>query len=264
MLHYSQQQYRIFRIIFGLYLFSHFLSLYPYSRELFADGIIPDPLLNPTSKLMPFFLDDYIEWVMGGLVIASLLFTFGIKRRSMALILWLGWAYLLNRNNLISNPGVPYVGWLLLVNIAIEPNSDVHPRIFWVSWFFMGLGYTISGLHKLQCPSWLDGSALFHVLSSVLAKDNFITEFLLSKPTLLKYSTWATLWIEILTLPLGTFDIPRKIYWIGLMIMHLGILLTINFVDLTLGVLMIHLFTFDARWLKEFPFRQIKKLIYKV
>lgn len=34
--------------------------------------------------------------------------------------------------------------------------------------------------------------------------------------------------------------------------MHLGILLVVNFADLTIGMLMIHLFTFDPRW---FPAR---------
>jgi len=33
--------------------------------------------------------------------------------------------------------------------------------------------------------------------------------------------------------------------------MHLGILLIIDFADLTIGMLMIHAFTFDSRWLNK-------------
>ena len=36
-----------------------------------------------------------------------------------------------------------------------------------------------------------------------------------------------------------------------IMAMHLGILLIVDFPDLTLGVIMIHLFTFDANWFKK-------------
>jgi hypothetical protein len=67
----------------------------------------------------------------------------------------------------------------------------------------------------------------------------------------MKLSTWASLFLEISFLPLGIFDRLRLPYWVSFMVMHLGILSLIDFTDLTLGVLMIHLFTFDGRWLSH-------------
>jgi len=38
--------------------------------------------------------------------------------------------------------------------------------------------------------------------------------------------------------------------WCWMVAMHLGILFVVDFADLTFGMLMIHLFTFDPDWLK--------------
>ena len=224
---------------------------------------------------------------------------------------------------LISNPGIPYVGWLLLACAIIPSGEKKHRQwqstgncskrtgqwqstsncskrtgqwqstsncskrtgqwqstsncskrtgqwqstsncskrtgqwhmpqlIYWSAWFLMALGYTISGLHKLQCPSWIDGSAMRHVLSSTLARDNFLRNFLLATPEIfLNLMTWFSLAAEILFLPLGLFYHIRKWYWLLIVGMQLSILCLINFTDLTLGVLMIHLFTFEMRWIGE-------------
>ncbi len=41
----------------------------------------------------------------------------------------------------------------------------------------------------------------------------------------------------------------RLAAWSGMMVMHVGIVLMVDFADLTLGMVMIHLFTFDPDWL---------------
>jgi hypothetical protein len=111
----------------------------------------------------------------------------------------------------------------------------------------ISLGYTISGIHKLDCPSWLDGSALEHILRGPLARDTFLKDYILSMPQpILKLSTWFSLFLEISFLPIGTFYYMRPIYWIASLIFHISIIVLINFTDLTLGVLMIHIFTFES------------------
>lgn len=272
---YNYKQFVIFRVIFGIYLTIHFIDLLPYGPELFgSNGMIPDPNVIPTWKLFPSFLDCYkndyvIILFINTLVVASIMFTFGFYHRIMAFILWYGWAYLLNRNIFISNPGIPYVGWLLLACIiipefSIETEKSIKnkwkmpPAIFWTAWFLMALGYTVSGLHKLQCPSWLNGSALRHVISSALARNIFFDKWLLAMPEIvLQILTWFSLIAEILFLPIGIFYHVRKWYWLLIVGMQLGILFLVNFTDLTFGVLMIHVFTFEQRWLREFPFRFI-------
>jgi predicted DCC family thiol-disulfide oxidoreductase YuxK len=194
-----------------------------------------------------------------------LLFALGWCRRLLALLLWYGWACLLNRNVLIANPSIPFVGWLLLA-CAILPAGEPlalgtrrggaggfpwsMPKVlYWGAWFLMAAGYTVSGLHKLQSPSWVDGSALLQVLGNPLARASGLREWLMNLPPLwLQTATWLALGLEIGFLPLSLLPAARRWIWLLAIFFHLGILSMVRFSDLTLGMLMIHLFTFDARW----------------
>jgi len=236
-----------FRYLFGAYLVWHFVELIPYGEEVFGyTGMIEDPQLNPTAGLFPNILNfvDPPLFVLFLSVIAGL-FMFGIYYQLMAFILFYGWACLLNRNNLITNPGIPYIGWLLLAFTLIEddPRSRTNRKLKQMAWFLILMGYTISGLHKLQSPSWVDGSALRHILSSPIARDNIIRDTLLATPPIvLQIHTWAALSLELVSLPLGLFYYLKHWIWLALLLMNLGVLCLINFTDLTLGILIVHLF----------------------
>jgi len=240
-----------FKGVLSFYLLWHLYSLYPYSDELFGEDMPYDPNLSPTSVFPNAlnFIDAKIFIIL--LFVITLLFLHDFHHRVCAGILWYGWACLLNRNVLISNPGIPYVGWLLLASVFI-PSDKIPRNIFWVGWFLMAMGYTVSGLHKLQCPSWISGDALRFVLESPLARDNIFVDIALGMPDIfLKIATWSTLFLEISFLPLGTLYHTRCLFWLIYMFLHMGILLLINFTDLTFGVLMIHVFTLDAHWFRR-------------
>lgn len=267
---YSVRQLKIFQFIFGSYLTIHFVQLIPAAVELFGrDGMISDPKLNPTYGYFPNILHwiDYspilLRTFLASLTCLSVIFALRLfAPRRIAFVLWYGWACLLNRNVLISNPGIPYVGLLLLAFSLItinkplrsetrewELNPQVFPWLYWGGWTLYALGYTISGLHKLQSPSWIDGSALRHVLQSPLSRDNTLCHFLLNAhPLVLQLSTWGSLAAEITFLPLGLFYHTRKWFWLAFLALHLGVLLVVNFTDLTFGILMMHFFLFDPRW----------------
>src|SRR5690606_24969352 len=66
----------------------------------------------------------------------------------------------------------------------------------------------------------------------------------------LKLMTWSVLAIEIFALVGVLFKRTRFTTWLLLLSIHLGILVTINFADLTTGMILFHLFLFDPRWLK--------------
>ncbi|AYV77272.1 MAG: hypothetical protein Barrevirus26_5 [Barrevirus sp.] len=244
-----------FRFIFGLYLTWHFLSLISYADELFGDKMPFDPKLGPTYHIFPNILNHVdAQSFLVFLSVVSISFTFGVYHQICSIILWYGWASLLNRNVLIYNPGIPYVGWLLIAMSVIPNNDDskMSIAIYWVAWLLMGLGYTISGIHKLNCVSWINGSALRHILNSPLARDNFLRNFLLDAPEIvLRMATWSSLALEILFLPLGMFYHIRFYFWLAFIGFHLGVITLINFTDLTIGVLTIHIFTFDPRWLPK-------------
>ena len=283
---YSAKQFILFRLLFGSYLIWHFYSLIGYGQELFGqNGMI---LQGKRSKkeeeeqkqgsyssylsLNIFTWTENPDYILFLLVLLSIGFTFGIKRRTCSFLLYYAWVCLFISNPLISNPSLAYIGWLLVVcvlipstpaeyNSVIKPYSvwkewQIPPFLYWGSWILMNLGYTISGVHKLlTCESWRDGSALSHVLTSPLARssNSWILSFLLftCPPLVLQLLTWFALFLESSAFPLGLFYYTRKWYWLLFVGMHFGILFVVNFTDLTLGVLMIHLFTFDARWITK-------------
>lgn len=201
-------------------------------------------------------------WVFACMIL-SILFACGWKREWFALLIWFGWACLFNRNNLISNPSIPYVGILLLLTTLVpagEPmrldqktaaNWQMPSWIMIVAWLLLAVGYTFSGLDKLSSPSWLDGSAMTHLLNNPLARPGWLRDFMLNDLSfLLPWMTWFVLVAEILFLPLTVFRASRRVMWLVLTLMHCGILLLLDFADLSFGMLMIHWFTFES-WSKD-------------
>lgn len=156
------------------------------------------------------------------------------------------------------------VGWLLLAcalvprgeghslqRIPADPAWEMPPVLWYGAWLILALGYSLSGIHKLlNSPSWVNGSALNHILHSPLAHDSFVCEWLLAQPPLLgQLLTWSLLALETAFAPLCLWRSTRFLAWVGMVGMHLGLLVVIDFPTLTLGVLMAHLFVFDRRWL---------------
>lgn len=269
----TPSQFSLFRIIFGIYLAVHFAMQLPHARELFSnEGVLADPRLNPLHGIFPNPLalwgsPGFTIAFISGLLLLSLAFTIGAWRRTTALLLWFGWAALFNRNNLIANPSLAYVGVTLLFCTLIPPGEPFSvsgqkrrpsewyfpATVFWGAWLLMAAGYTVSGWIKLASPSWMDGTAFHHLLTNPLARPGFARDVLLSLPTSVHAGlTWSALAMEILFLPLCFFRTGRLIAWTAMIAMHLGILVTVDFADLSFGMVMIHLFTFDPRW---FPAR---------
>ncbi len=268
-------QFAAFRLIFGGYLAIHFATQLPHATELFSNaGVLGDAHLNPLFGLFPNPLTTswggsptFVSAFIAGLVGLSVLFAIGAWRRTMALLLWFGWAALFNRNNLISNPSLPYVGVILLFCALVPPGESwsVSGRqrkpaewhfpavVFWGAWLLMAAGYTFSGLIKLQSPSWVDGTAFRHLIDNPLARPGCFRDLiLLAPPWGFKLLTWSALALEILFLPLCFWRRGRLVAWLAMVAMHLGILLLVDFADLSFGMLMIHFFTFDPEW---FPAR---------
>ncbi len=118
----------------------------------------------------------------------------------------------------------------------------------------MALGYTYSGLNKLGSPSWLDGSALTRILASPLARPGLLRDALLHLPaSFLRGVSWSALALEIGFAPLSLMRRVRPWIWSGMCVLHLSLFLLVAFPDLTAGMLIVHLFTFDPSWI---PARQ--------
>jgi hypothetical protein len=265
------RQYSLFRAIFGTYLLAHFIQLVPWGPELFSNhGVLPDGRASPVLLLFPnvLALVDTPAMVTGLLVAGaslSVLFAVGLFDRVAAVGLWYLWACLFGRNPLISNPGIPFVGWMLLAHAFLPPAPPgslaawlrprpgstwrMPPGIFLAAWIILALGYTYSGYTKLISPSWRDGSALERVLNNPLARPGPVRDAVLSLPPMvLRVATWGALGLELGFAPLALFRCLRPWLWGFMLCMHLGLILLIDFADLSLGMAMVHLFTCDPGW----------------
>ena len=263
----SAHQFSVLRLLLASYVLIHFVSLFPSAVDLFSNvGMVSDPSILPTWGILPnvFWISDspaMVYGVLGAGVLLSLALALGLKRRLVALGLWFVWMSLFNRNILISNPALPFVGLLLLIMAALpagEPYAVDDPVEGWEfpAWVYWGVllslmgGYTASGCHKLMSPSWLDGSALRHVLELPLARINIVRDGLLALPdSLIQGMTWTALGMEVFALPLTLIPATRRWIWLGLLLMNLSILLVIDFADLTFGILVMHAFCFHQAWL---------------
>lgn len=269
-------QFAVFRLLFGGYLTWYFVALIPYGPELFGrGGVLPDAGASPLFRLLPspFWISDAPLVTRGWLIVlafAALALTLGWRRKPMAALLWFGWATLFCRNPLISNPSLPYIGLICVLTLLVpdaealrwrgrQDRSWSFPKpVYRTAFWLLAIGYTFSGLVKLQSPSWVDGTAMHHLLTNPLARPGPLRDLMLALPDgFLHVLTWAALAAEIVYLPLSLirfgqgksrFD-GRFAAWLILVAMHLGIVTTVNFTSLTLGMLLLHLFVFDPRWL---------------
>ena len=266
-------QYSLFRVVFGGYLFVHFLQLIPWGPELFSSrGVLPDGSRSPILYLFPNVLalwdsPPFVTALLVGAAGLSLLLLVGVYDRIAAVLLWYIWACVFGRNPLISNPSLPYVGWMLLAHAFLPPapygslarrgRSDpgaswrMPQGIFVAAWILMGLGYSYSGFTKLMSPSWVDGSAIARVLENPLARPGPLREAVLAMPAwFLRLNTWFALGLELSFAPLALIPRLRPLLWSLLLAMHLGLMALVDFAELSLGMVMLHLFTFNPRWVR--------------
>ncbi len=268
-------QYSVFRAAFGAYLAVHFAQLVPWGAEVFSsEGVLParaSPLLAAFPNVLR--LDDSPAMVTALLVagvVLAIAFALGLKDRWAAVGLWYVWACLFGRNPLISNPGLPYVGLLLVVHAFLprapygswdrrsqaDPGADwrMPGELYFALWVLMALGYSYSGWTKLVSPSWLDGSAVRHVLEGPLARPGALRDALLELPAgVLRVFSYGALGLELLFAPLSLVRRLRPLLWAGLLAMHFSLITLIDFADLSMGMVMLHFFTFDPAWVRPRP-----------
>ena len=264
-------QYSIFRVVFGAYLFVHFVQLIPWGAELFSDcGVLPAAATSPLILILPNLLAwwDSPAFVTGLLSAAcglTILFAVGLFDRVAAVALWYLWACLFGRNPLIANPSIPYVGLLLLAHACLPPAPygslaarrrtrsrnqwRMTESIYAVVWALMAVGYTYSGCTKLASPSWQNGAALSYMIDNPLARGGWVSEVLVTLPGwLLQGATWGVLAVELSFAPLALRRRMRPWLWGAMLLMQLGLMVVVEFADLSLGMIMLHLFTFDPAW----------------
>ncbi len=250
-----------FRIAMGLYVFGHFALLLPWTPELFSSaGMLPDASSSPIFRVFPNVLAiTDAPWMVRVLCGLGALSGLGLIAnrwpRVAAVVAWYVGACFLGRNPLILNPAMPHVGWTLLWFAAIRgPVTDeawsLPNEMYAAAWMLMGLLMAWSAGTKIASPSWMDGSALLWVWENPLARDTALRTGLTQLPApLIHGASWFVLALEFVALPAVLAPRLRPFVWLGLLCMHIGLLLTVDFADLSTGMLVVHAVLFDPRWL---------------
>ncbi|MFT3924260.1 MAG: hypothetical protein QM778_17120 [Myxococcales bacterium] len=257
----ARRHFELARGLLGTYVALHFAMLWPYSDELFSSrGMLPSAAASPLSMAFPNLLTWFdAPWMARFLVglgaLAGILLLSERSARPAALVAYYVWACLFGRNPLIANPSLPYVGLMLLVVACVDvrrlseagPGRTRHLRVLWVA---MCLGYSYSGFTKLPSPSWADGQALHYVLVSPLARPSHVRALLLTLPDgLLQAASFGTLALELCFLPLALFERARPWLWSAMLALHVALIACVQFADLSIAMVLLHVFAFDPRWL---------------
>ena len=264
----SPYQFAVFRIALGLYLVQQFLFLIRSPEQFSREGLRPDAALNFTHGVLPNPLawwgtpDLATAWLVGMLVL-SVSLMLGSLRRTTCLLLWYGWACLFYRYDLIVNPGIPYVGMMLLLMVIVPPGEPLSVAakrtgrqwsfpwmVFVAAWVLMAAGYTAGGLDKLlTSPSWRDGTAIIELVNNPLARPGPLGGLFVAMPSWVQHAaSWSVLAAGVLFVPLCLMRRTRLVAWTLMLAMHLGMLAVVDFAHAAFGMVLLHAFTFDPDW----------------
>jgi len=256
--------YRFVVAALGVYLALHFALLLPPAAELFSNaGVLPDGELSPLLTAFPnvLALNDspaaVALLVLLGIAGAGTLII-GRHDRLGALLAWYVLACLFGRNPLIANPSLPFVGLALLTHSCLPRPASLDddrwrfpPSIHAALWIVVGAAYTFSGVLKLGSASWLDGTALIHVLENPLAHSTALRTTLLALPEpVLQVGSWAVLALECCALPLALFKPTRRAMWFAFLGLHGSLIVLIDFADLSAAMIVTQLMLLDPAWLR--------------
>ena len=260
----------LWRVAMGGFLAVHFAALLPYAPEIYGpEGVFPDASTNLSAGALPptpwlFSSALATRATVGGLTLLSVGFALGFARRLAAVLIWAGLVMLLHRNNLTHNVSLPYLGWLLLASTLVptgegggfsrrDPDWAFPKALLLGAWVVFGVSYTLGGWVKLQRPEWWTGDALGYVFERPIthAPVAYLAS-LLPEPTL-RLASWGSAGLEGVAAAMILLPSTRLVAWWGLTGLQLGILATMDLAELSVAVLLFHLFLYDPTW--PFPDR---------
>lgn len=261
---YSPYQFSLWRIGLGVYLFVYAVLLLPYVVTLYSSaGIFSGPLL-------PFLFPNILylnasPTVVYTLAILQILFAIGIAlgyRRRLSAILYLYIAAVfLQWNPLTEDPSLAFTHFSLALLLLIptgEPLSLSRAKSKWYMSYFVytsslviiGVGFSMSGLDKLQALGWRNGDALYYLFQYPITYDVWWLSWLTTQPLWLsQLETWFTLAVMLLALPMLLWRKTRFLSWFLITLFFVGTLFVFDLVQVSIGVLLYMVFIFDRRWI---------------
>lgn len=165
-------------------------------------------------------------------------------RLALSLCLAIGF-YFAFLNPFVFSPDIPYLNFLIIALLF----SDLKKERFFQDVFppFMSviyLSYSFSGYYKLNTPRWINGS----FLENFLVKNHLLVPWMDSVkiPALVLITlTYLTMYLEVFGFTAIIHRSFHLIVWSGLTVMHIGLLLITDLTQVSLAMLVIHLFLID-------------------
>lgn len=232
---YTSTQFLICQRALALYLFFHYYSILQASFLAFK----PSEIIS-LNIILTF---------------ACLIFL-NIFTPFFAFLCWLFCSSFLFNNLYLYGLNHDYSGWLLLAFSVVHISKDkpFMPAVLYKgAWLILGLGYLASGYNKLMLTDyWHNGNALELLYTSSpvfiqiqgLEKNYFLH-------VLLKLLTWVFMLAELFFLPALLNKYTRFIVYFILLFGHIGIASTTNMIEVSISILLFHVFIFDSRWLTK-------------
>ena len=127
------------------------------------------------------------------------------------------------------------------------------PALRALAWAAFAGVYGTAGLTKLTYhdSSWVDGSALFHVMRASVFRRLWYGDAFADPSFALRFGTHASLFLELAAPVLVWFHRGRCLVWVMSMTMHAIALVFLNLFEVSAHLLLFHLLLVDQRMLDE-------------
>lgn len=241
---------RLFKMAVYGWLLANTLFLFPIWDELWGPNSLIAAMPVPVSLSYQIFyvlMHDWVSsfyWLFPVIQILAILFWFSGKGRKIAgvvifvvtLMLFLrAYTYLTGGHRLV----YLLLFFLMFINEdENNPKSNVNSNLFLLACKVqLILVYLFAGLYKLNGTYWLNGEALYYVMNLREFSHPWLQQFMLSKPWLLTFGTYAALAYQLLFAVMVWIKPVRFPFLIAGIIFHLLVAIGMGLPDF--GIFMV-------------------------
>lgn len=257
----------VFRIVFSSYFVWMHATLLVSIPVLFGEAGIPkDYFLNyyKNSFLQSIYNlpDAFFITLMIINIFLAVYYAFGRSKRIAMFGCWLCMGLIFIRIPISRSIHIPYLGHMMLLSLFIpDPKSkkqfnildyDFMPKdVRITAWILFGGTYLASAFFKIMTVEWQQGKALFYVFQDIMPRQNFFKTFISGQPLILGVIGYIVLLIEGLGWLMMFNRKSRFIILTLSALFHCGILLSFRMGELSIGMLVFHVFLLSSLFEKR-------------
>ncbi len=259
---YPATQFNLWRSLTALYVLVYTILLWPYAGLLYSSSGISKDYTSSFSLLSLDSSETVVYFLLSILIGSCFLLLIGKFSKATTIIILFILNSLYNKNPLSESPELFLIGWLLFATLFVTPPEffpkkkhtviwQIPKNVLYSAWIVLGVAYCYSGYTKLLTPSWLNGEAMYKVLNGQLAFT--FTQALCEKlpSSFYLYSGFIVVLVELLAPLLFVKELTRKWSSYFYIFLHINILIFIDLTQVSLGMLLFHLFVLNYKWLPE-------------